>query len=392
MPLNRPLILFFIAVACLAVGSGLHDSIFNNFLADTFHLSAEARGWLEFPRETPGFLVVAMTGALYAFSVTGIGVVGALLFCLGSLGLAFFGQQYGVMLVMMVVGSAGMHLLQPVGATVILSLSSESTRGKWMGIAGGVGTAGVVLGTGFVWLFFDKAAPAYRLGFVVVGVVTGIAGVVYAMMHIPQLKEPRARLVLHRRYSLYYALEFLFGARKQIFITFGPWVLIKVYGLPASSIAGLLMTAAIIGIVFKPLSGLAIDRFGERTVMIVDGVVLSVVCVGYGYALHIAGQPDLARTIACICFVLDDLLFSLGNARSIYVARIAETPQELTSTLALGVSINHIASMTIPAVAGAVWMGFGYERVFLAAAVLALSISAVSTLVPRRMLVKHIGG
>ena len=389
--MNRSLVLFFIAVACLAVGSGLHDSIFNNFLADTFHLSAEARGWLEFPREMPGFLVVAMAGALYAFSVTGVGVVGALLFCLGSLGLAFFGRQYGAMMAMMVLGSAGMHLLQPVGASVILSLSSESTRGKWMGIAGGVGTAGMVLGTGFVWLFFDKAAPAYRLGFIVVGLMAGVAALIYASMHIPQLKQPRARLVLHQRFSLYYALEFLFGARKQIFITFGPWVLIKVYGLPASSIAGLLMAAAIIGIVFRPLSGLAIDRFGERAVMMVDGVVLAVVCIGYGYALRIAGDPDLARTIACLCFVLDDLLFSLGNARSIYVARITASPQELTSTLALGVSINHIASMTIPAVAGAVWMGLGYERVFLGAAVLALSISAVSTLVPRRTLVKHIG-
>ena len=61
---------------------------------------------------------------------------------------------------------------------------------------------------------------------------------------------------------------------------------------------------------------------------------------------------------------------------------LADTPQELTSTLAMGVSVNHIASMTIPALAGAIWVAFGYQRVFLAAAAMALLISGLSSLVP----------
>ncbi|NCB40050.1 MAG: hypothetical protein EOM80_14895, partial [Erysipelotrichia bacterium] len=93
--------------------------------------------------------------------------------------------------------------------------------------------------------------------------LAGVGSLIYASMHIPHLHQRRAGMVLRKRFSLYYLLEFLFGARKQIFLTFGPWVLIKVYDLPATSIAGLLMIASVIGIVFKPLAGMAIDYFGE---------------------------------------------------------------------------------------------------------------------------------
>jgi predicted MFS family arabinose efflux permease len=253
-----------------------------------------------------------------------------------------------------------------------------------MGQMGAVDTTGAVLGAGFVWLMFDKVSPQYRMGFLCAAGLACLAGVIYTSMHIPQLHKPRARMVFRKKYKLYYALELVFGARKQIFITFGPWVLIKVYGQPATSIAGLLMIAAVIGIVFKPVAGMIVDRFGERAVMIGDGLVLSVVCIGYGYALRLTGNPEYARSLACVCFIADNLLFALGSARIVYVSRQTDSPEELTSTLAMGVSINHVVSMTIPAVAGAVWSGFGYERVFLGAAILAISNAALSTFVPSK--------
>jgi len=235
-----------------------------------------------------------------------------------------------------------------------------------------------------VWLFFSRVQPEYRTGFLLAAVLAGAGALLYGRMHIPHLHEPRSRFVIRRKYRLYYLLELFFGARKQIFITFGPWVLIQVYGQPASAIAGLLMIAAVIGIGFKPLAGRCIDRFGERRVLMTDGIVLAVVCVGYGYAMNLSADPARARLLACGCFILDNLLFSLGAGRAVYASRLSDTPQELTSTLSLGISINHVVSMTIPAIAGVVWVSFGYQRVFLAAAILALGISALASMVPRK--------
>jgi len=369
----------------MAAALSLNDSIFNNYLDDTFGLSANARGWLELPRETPGFLVFLTAGALAAAPLTRVGLVAALTYAAGMLGLALFGASFGPMMAMLLISSTGMHLLQPVGSTVALALGDEGSRGRRLGQMGAIGTLGAIAGTGFVWVVFDQAAPQYRLGFVCSAVLACVAGLIYASLRIPGLRKPRARIVLRRRFWLYYVLELLFGARKQIFITFGPWVLIKAYGEPATSIAGLLMVAAVIGVVFKPLAGMAIDRFGERAVLVADGMVLALVCVGYGYALPLmGGDVERARVLACACFVADNLLFALGSGRAVYVSRLADSPQELSSTLAMGVSVNHIVSMTIPIVAGTVWTLFGYERVFLSAAALALIIAAFASRVSTR--------
>ena len=387
MSTKRQLLLFCAAVIAMAAAMGIHESIFNNFLSDTFHIGADARGRLEFPRELPGFLVVLMSGLLCTLAVTRVAVVAGLVFGAGMVGMAIWGaSSYGVMLTMMLAGSAGMHLLQPVGSSVAIALSDHGNRGARMGQIGAIGTAGTVLGTGAVWLLMDKTHPQYALGFLCAGLLGVAAAGLYFIMHIPDLHQPRSRLVLRRQYGLYYFLEFLFGARKQVFITFGPWVLIKVYGEAPSGIARLLMTGAIIGIAFAPLVGAVIDRYGERVVMIADGVFLAVVCIGYGYANRLTGDADTAHTIACCCFVADNLLFALGTSRAVYLSRLTDSAQEINSTLAMGVSINHIASMTIPAVAGAIWVGFGYERVFAGAAVLAVLISLVSTRVPPKRL------
>jgi len=376
-------ILFLIATAAMTTAGGINDSIFNNFLSDTFHLSAGARGWLEMPRELPGLLVVVMTGILAALPITRVGSVGGILFCIGMFGLAFFGSSFWPMTAMMMISSAGLHLIQPVTMSIAMSMGNEHTRGTRIGQTGAAETLGVVLGTSFVWLFFDKVHPQYRLGFFLAALGGLITAIVYYQINLKQLHQPRARMVFKRKFFLYYILEFLFGARKQIFLTFGPWVLIKAYGRPANSIAGLLLIAAIIGIFFKPFVGKVIDRLGERKVLVFDGFALFFVCLGYAYAKNLFDH-NTAYIIAGACFIGDNMLFALGSGRAVYVSRIADSPQELNSTLAMGVSINHIVSMTIPAVAGVVWLTFGFERVFLAASILALIISATATMVPKK--------
>ena len=373
--------LFFIAVICFAAAMGIHDSTFNNFLADTFNLGPSVRGWLEFPRELPGFLVVAMAGILWYLPVTRLGLVGSLIFAVGILGLAYFGTSWQPMLLTMIITSAGHHLLTPVSSSIALATSNSSNRGFRLGLLHAATTFGCILGAGFVRLSFDKVNPQYRLGFQCAAIAAAAAGIIYGLMRIPHLHRPRAKFVIRGEYSLYYLLEFLFGARKQIFLTFGMWVLIRIYHQPPSMIAVLLVIASGIGIVFKPLAGLAIDRFGERAILVTDGLILAVVCIGYGYAGHLA-PPDTALTIVKLSFICDNLLFSLGAARTTYLSRLTDSPQEITSTLAMGVSINHMASMIVPFFAGLIWLAFGFEKVFLAAACLALAVAAVSTLVP----------
>jgi MFS family permease len=306
--------LFVCAVTALAVSSRINETIFNNYLDDVFSVSAHARGQLEFPRELPGLLVVLMAGLLAALPVTQLGLVGGLVMAVGTVGLGLAGAHWYPMLGMMVLGSAGMHLLQPTSSSIAIGLSEAHERGKRMGEMGSFQTIGTLIGCGFVFLVFRGESPQYKLGFICAGVVAAVGAVLFGLMHIPHLHQPRSRLVVKRKYSLYYILELFFGARKQIFITFGPWVLIKIYGAQASDIAGLFVIASVLGIGFKPLVGWAIDRFGERTVMIADGLTLVFVCLGYGYAFEFTGDKQMAHWLASGCFVLDEMLFAMGTS------------------------------------------------------------------------------
>lgn len=385
MPNIRPQMMFFFGGAILmGAAMGVHESIFNNFLADTFALSAEGRGWLEFPRELPGLLVVGTAGLLAALTVPRLGLVAACIFAAGMVGMATLGGTFSLMVPMMMLASVGMHLLQPVGHSFAIGLSKPEERGRRMGQFGALGTAGMIAGTAGVWLLLEESTPRYALAFLATGAIVLLGGICYGLMPAPGVQRRRPRLHLRRKFRLYYLMEFLFGARKQIFLTFGPWVLIEVYGQSASDIAKLFMIAAFMGLWFKPLAGYSIDWFGERAVMVFDGFALAAVCVGYGYAFGFFGGGHYALIVASACFVLDNMLFALGNGRAVYMSRMADSPEEVTSTLAMGVSINHIASMLLPGIAGLVWDALGYERVFLGAAALALTISFTASFVPGR--------
>ena len=379
------LLIYFAAVMCMAAAAGgVHDSIFNNFLNHEYKMSAGARGNLEFPRELPGLMVVVMTGILCALSVTRMATLATIIFAAGMMGLGLMGNVYPLMILMMILGSTGLHLLMPAGSTLTLALAAEGRKGKRMGQVGVMENVGVILGAGIVWLMFRAMHLPYRAGFITAGVLGLASAFFYSRLRVPGIHGKRARFLVRKKYSLYYALEFLWGARKQIFITFGPWVLIKEYGREPDSIGILLMTGAFLGIVARPLAGWCIDRFGERKVLIADGLILSVVCIGYGYALKIAPNADAARRIACACFIADNLLMALSAARAIYLSHMSPSHEETASTLSMGISINHFVSMIIPTFAGLLWDGVGYEKVFLAAAFLALCNAATASLMPRK--------
>jgi len=365
----------------MAAAGGIVESTFPNYLNDTFHITAAERGRLEFPRELPGFLVVLTSGALAIFAVTRVGAIGATLFCAGLLGLSQIPAHYGLMTLMLATLSTGTHLIMPVDSTIAIALSDETNRGRRMGQVGLFATAGGLLGCAFVWMTFSTV-QRYSMGFWAASIIGLGAIFFYGSLRIPHLHQRRRRLVFRKKYRLYYTLELIFGARKQIFLTFGPWVLIEIYGLAPRSIAALFLIAGVIGLAFKPLAGIAIDRFGERVILTADGLAMVLVSLGYGYAQTIMGSPSSARLLAECCFIADALLFALGAGRAVYLSRLVPNPQELNSSLAMGVSINHVVSMIIPTLAGLVWVTFGYSRVFLAAAVLTLINAVFSSMVP----------
>ena len=370
--MNPQLRLFLIGMGMLGMSGGIFETTFNNFLHDTFNLTADTRGFLEFPRELPGFLTALFAGLLFFAPETWIAGLAALAIGVGMLGLAFWGGNWYAMLCFMTLWSVGSHLVMPVRSSIGMELAqSKAEKGQRLGQIQGVSIAASIAGCLVVWIAMRYARSGYGIIFAIGGVVSLVGAAMLFAMRMPGAHLQRPKFVWNRRYWLYYVLSLFFGARKQVFITFGPWVLVKVFHQQAWIFAQLWIVASVLGILFQPALGRAIDRLGERTVLMADGVLTFAVCMGYGFA-HLLPSPTAALWLLYACLVGDQLLFGTGMARDTYLAKMALKPEHVAPTLSMGVSINHVVSMSVPSIGGLMWMRYGHPSVFVAAAGIAV--------------------
>ncbi|MBI3945756.1 MAG: MFS transporter [Armatimonadetes bacterium] len=363
--------LFVLAGACLGAASGVFETTFNNYLNDTFHLTAAQRGGLEFPRELPGFLTAVLSGALFFLVETRMAALCALGVAAGMIGIATHGDAWTTMLISTIVWSAGTHLLMPLQGGIGLSLAEKGKEATLLGRLGAVSTAATIIGCGFVWLAIDRWHLGYSRIFIGGAVAAVLAAIILAAMRVPSTKTKRKPFVVRREYRLYYALCVLFGARKQVFITFGPWVLIRCFGQKPDVFAKLWIVSALIGVLLRPALGRWIDHYGERKILMTDAAMMILVCLGYGFAERLGLGANAVRLVY-LCYIMDQVLFGTGMARTTYVDKIAAKREDVSPTLSLGVSLDHAVSMSIPVLGGLVWMRYGYSYVFLGAACIAL--------------------
>jgi len=163
-------------------------------------------------------------------------------------------------------------------------------------------------------------------------------------------------------------------------MTFAPFVLIVNYGLNTSQIALLLSVCAAVNIFGSPLIGRLTDRLGYRNTMIWDTVILFFVCLLYGYA-GIWFPPGIAVWVVCLNFLLDAILSTTSLATNLYVRDIACSPDEVTSSLTTGISINHLISIASAPLGGWVWHRYGVQVLFTFAAVMAIANSLCACLI-----------
>ena len=170
-------------------------------------------------------------------------------------------------------------------------------------------------------------------------------------------------------------LEVFYGARKQVFFTFGPYVLILFYGADAAVISLLFAISAIACFLLSPLVGKLIDKVGYKPVMVADTLILVVVCFFYGFAHHIFPMHT-AFIVCCVNYVLDSVISLASMASNVYVQDISDSREEMKATISTGISVNHMITVFIALLGGWIWKTLGVETLFILSAVLGLCNSA----------------
>ena len=362
-----------LATLFFGAAAGVIASTLNNYLSDVHGFDAGERGWLELPRELPGFVIMFVVAILLTRMRESRMAALAMVFTgAGMLGLGYLTPTMAVLVAWIMIWSLGDHIIFAVEGPLGLKLARAGGEGRRLGQLGGARNLGTIVGVGAVWLLAKLVGDRYDLFYLVGGVCAAIAGWFYFRVTIGRGEPPSRRLVYRREYHLFYAISALFGIRKQIFLVFGSWVLVSLHGVPVATIALLYFIASALGVILRPLLGDVIDWLGERKVLAADEVMLLAVCLVYAFASDLLPAPyDLWLLYAA--YVLDSVLFALRVARTTYLKKIALDPTDITPTISLGITIDHLVAMSLPILSGWIWERYGHQWVFVLAGAIAVA-------------------
>jgi MFS family permease len=354
-----------------ATAAGIFFSSLNNFLVDVYDLGADQRGVLETIREMPGMLLIVLMAPLSSVKEGKILFGATLVIALGMLGAASFSPDVLRVTIWLFIWSVGAHIVMTIRESFCVALSDPGTRGRLFGIVRSLRSFGTIVGAACIWIGMDTLKLGYEKLYWSAALLALLSALIILLIKDKRhTGTKRKRFVFKKKYYLFYLLAVLFGVRKQIFLVFGPWVLIRIFNQDATDMARLILVSSVVGLFLKPYFGRLIDTLGERTVLIGDSILLMMICACYGLA-----EITLPRTLIlpCLfmCFILDDSLFFLRSAHITYLSNIVESADELTVSITTSYSIEHIVSMIAPIIAGLIWVRFGYPWVFFMSAFIA---------------------
>jgi len=366
-----------LAVFTVFAAESIFGNIFNNYLQSLQISSAELRGTLEFPRELPGILSMFAVGILFFLRENQIAAIASFIFGIGvgALAISNISSSITLLVLFILIGSLGQHILLVIVDSIVIHISKPENRGLRLGQMRGLVNAAGLAGSAYLWIKWEYISRSYGIDLLVSCSLSILAALIFLAVReekLPQKRKLKDTFIIKKRYHLYYALEVFFGARKQVFITFGFWVIVSVLDKSPAYIAKIMLIASLLGMFFKPFTGKLIQKFGERKVLIADSIALFVVCMVYAFSLKIFSLPT-ATIVISICFIVDNLLFAAGAARSSYMGRIAEKKEDITPTLYTGMAINHVTSISAAVLGGYIWTWTGsHMGAFLFAAGLAV--------------------
>lgn len=358
-PTIRRTMVFVLAALFLGqFGAAIYDLLFNNFLNDAQNFDGKLRGLIEVPRELPGILSLFAISALFFLNEVRIAAVACLFMCIGMVALALLGpgQSFWVISIWIMIVSLGQHILVGTVDSIVMHMARPENRSLRLGQMRALGTAASLIASLFVWVKW-KYNQSFAIDYIVTACICILAAFLLSRVKtpvFPRRKTWKENFIFKKTYKTYYWLEILHGIRKQLYLTFGYWLLVHTLHQPTSHIGRTMLIAGVIGLITQPLIGWSIKKFGERKVTIFDSIALSCLCLVYAFAPSVL-VPKWAVMAITICFILDNLLFAMGMARTTYVARISERPEDITPSIYTGIAINHVASITYGAIGGLIW-------------------------------------
>ena len=375
---RRPVTLLFLMAAAMPIAFSTWSALLNNFVIEVADFDGSDIGWLHTVREIPGFLAVGVIVLLMMFREQVLGLVALVMLGIATAITAQFPSMGGILTITML-SSIGFHYYETVNQSLQLQWIDKARAPQTLGWIISAGSVATFLAYVLIVLTWEALGLSYSIVYWLSGGLTAVIGV-FCLIAYPQFEgahPQHQKLILRRRYWLYYALQFMSGARRQIFIVFAGFMMVEKFGFAVHEVTSLFLITLLANILSAPLVGKAVEVFGERNALVFEYVGLAVIFFLYGGLYYFGWGVVLASAL----YVFNHIFFSLALALKTYFQKIAD-PQDIAPTAAVAFTINHIAAVFLPALLGYLWLT-SPGLVFLAAAGMAIVSLLLSLLIPR---------
>ena len=359
-------------------GLSLWMVLINNFAVEVANFDGSMTGWRESVREIPGFMAFLVIFVIRFMREQTLAILSFLLLGAATMVTSQFPSFWGL-LITTYLGSLGFHYFETVNQSLQLQWLDKADAPKKLGWIVAAGSLGSLIAYVAVLGARELLDAGYTPMYVVGGGVGVLVGL-FCWLVFPQFEghtTQRKELMLKTRYWLYYALVFMGGARRQIFIVFAPFMMVEKFGLHVEGLAAIFIINYVANILFGPLVGRFIHRFGERASLILEYIGLFGV-----FSLYVGVYYfDWSWYVAATLYVLDHLLFAMAFAQKTYFQKIADA-EDQAPTAAVAFTINHVAAVFLPAALGYLWLQ-SPPAVFGLAVIMSLISLVLALLVPR---------
>ena len=353
----------FLAVLTIAAYVGMQGwrTIFNNFAVEVAGLDGAQVGMIQSVREIPGFLALLAVFLLLLIREHKLSVMSVITLGIGIGITGFFPSYLGLMMTTLVM-SLGFHYYETTNQSLTLQYFNKDVSPWVFGRLRSLAAASNI-GVGLFILLLSKFLN-YRNIYLILGIFILILGLWGALKDPTKadIAPQHKKMILRKKYSLYYFLTFMAGARRQIFVAFAVFLLVKKFQFSIQEITALFVINNVINYFLSPVIGKAIIRFGERRVLSAE--YFSLIFIFITYAL------SDSKLLVAVLYLFDHIFFNFSIAIRTYFQKIGDA-RDIAPSMAVGFTINHIAAIFIPAIGGMMWM-LDYRIPFYAGAAMSL--------------------
>ncbi len=348
--------------------------LLNNFVIEKASFTGVEIGILQSLREIPGFLAFTVIYVLIFIKEQRLAIISLALTAIGVAITGFFPQVLGLYITTVIM-SIGFHYFETINQSLTLQWIHKDNTAHFLGRVLSVKSAASLIAFSSIWLLMEKFSWSYQNTYLLFGCLALIFTLLLALAftHFPEKTAQTKKLIVRKRYWLFYALTFFSGARRQIFVVFAGFLMVEKFHYSVAQISALFLINYIFNWLFAAKIGKIIGQVGESNVLKFEYIGLIAIFVSYGLVEN--------ANIAAALYVIDHLFFALAIAIKTYFQKIA-LPEDIASSAGVSFSINHIAAVVIPALLGMLWI-INSSWVFYIGAGFALCSLGLSMLIPK---------